>query len=353
MSVTIKDVARRAGFSVATVSRVLNNKDDAVRPETRRRVEEAAAELGYTPNRAARSLITRKTHAFGVILPDLHGEFFSEVIRGIERTAQQEGYHLLVSSSHSHRDEIEAAVQAMHGRIDGLVIMSPGIPARDLLPALPASLPCVLLNCDTDGAACPGVNIDNYGGARGMVRHLLAGGHRRIAIIKGEPGNHDARERLRGYRDALAEAGVAADPALEAEGDFGEAAGGRAVRTLLELTERPTAIFAANDSMAIGALSALRLAGVEVPGDMAVAGFDDIPIARYASPPLSSVHVPIQELGAAAVTRLLAAIGGDGDGGGPGPAGPAILPTQLVVRASSGGRPGRPTSNPQEVGNDG
>ena len=330
VTVTIKDVAREAGFSVATVSRVLNNSGP-VRDETRRRIEEVAGRLHYTPNVAARSLITRKTLTIGVLLPDLYGEFFSEVIRGIDRAARNGGYHLLVSGSHNDREEIEAAVHAMHGRVDGLIVMSPGLEPRAIVAGLPRRLPLVLLNCEEECNEFDSVNVDNYGGAREMVRHLVGLGHQRVAIIGGASDNYDARERLRGYRDAVEGRGGVASEELLVEGDFTESSGHKAARKLLALDPRPTAIFAANDSMAIGALSALREAGVLVPEDMAVAGFDDIPIARYLSPPLSSVHVPIRGLGMRAVERLLLAMTDAEEKAR------EVLPTRLVVRESCGG----------------
>lgn len=332
VNVTIKDVAREAGFSVATVSRVLNNSGP-VRVETRRRIEEVAARLHYTPNIAARSLITRKTLTIGVLLPDLYGEFFSEVIRGIDRAARSGGYHLLVSGSHNDREEIGAAVHAMHGRVDGLIVMSPGLEPRAIVAGLPRRLPLVLLNCEEGTNGLDSVNVDNYGGAREMVQHLLRLGHRRVAIIGGASDNYDARERLRGYRESVAEAGGVISEELRVHGDFTESSGYQAARRVLALEPRPTAIFAANDSMAIGALSALREAAVAVPADMAVGGFDDIPIARYVSPPLSSVHVPIRGLGARAVERLLQAMTNGKEKTR------ELLPTRLVVRESCGGVP--------------
>ncbi|MDQ6831717.1 MAG: LacI family transcriptional regulator [Gemmatimonadota bacterium] len=304
---TIRDVAKRAGVSVATVSRVLNDSGP-VSDETRLRILLASDELRFRPNGAARSLITSRTATFGVLLPDLYGEFFSEVIRGIDQTAQRHQYHVMLSSSHSDKDAIEAALRAMHGRVDGLIIMSPDIDAAALEANFPASLPVVLLNCAVRGRTHDTINIDNVGGARAMTRHLLSLGHRRIAFIRGAERNHDADERLKGYRAALREASVVTQPDLETPGDFTESGGHAAVAALLDRKPRPTAIFAANDSMAIGALSALRDAGVDVPGEMAVAGFDDIPIARYTNPPLSSVHVPINKLGEQAMEMLLDAV---------------------------------------------
>lgn len=331
LSITIKEVARQAGVSIATVSRVLNDSGP-VREETRHKIRSVTARLGYMPNSAAQSLKTRKTQTLGVLLPDLYGEFFSEVIRGIDQKAQQNGYHLLVSGSHNDRGEIEAALRAMRGRVDGLVVMSPAIEARSLTGNLPPALPVVLLNCQTDGGQYDSVNIDNYGGAHAMTRHLLGLGHRRIAFIRGAEGNFDAEERLRGFRAAVREEDGGEESTLEIAGDFTESAGYRAATEIVAMSSRPTAVFAANDSMAIGALSGLRDAAVRVPEDVGLVGFDDIPISRYVSPPLSSVRVAISDLGARAVERLLGALS-DGDAHAPEQ---QVLSTTLVVRRSCG-----------------
>ena len=329
---TIKDVAREAGVSVATVSRVMNDSGP-VSEETRRRIREVAERMRFTPNLAARSLITARTATLGVLLPDLYGEFFSEVLRGIDQAARRHGYHLLVSSSHADRTEAEAALRAMRGRVDGLMVMSPELDARALVQNLPDRLPLVLLNSAVDGDAYDSLTIENFEGASAMVRHLVALGHRRIAMIRGAARNHDAAERLRGYRAALRAAGIAREPAWELAGDFTDESGYRAVTALLQLDPRPTAVFAANDAMAIGAMSALREAGVAVPTEMAVAGFDDIPVARYVSPALTSVRVPIWEMGERATERLLSLVGGR-VGGAPRQ---ETLATRLVVRESCGG----------------
>lgn len=327
--ITIKDVARRAGVSVATVSRVLN-KSGPVSPEAARRIQEAAAALHYVPHGGARSLITSKTNTIGVLLPDLYGGFFSEMIRGIDQTAQQHGYHLLLSGSHNRRTEMEVAMRAMRGRTDGLIAMSPHFPAATLVENLPPTLPVILLSCEATCEVDHVIAIDNTGGAETMVRHLLALGHRRIAMVLGEEGHFDTAERLQGYRRALEAAGVARRPEYEAQGDFSEASGHRAVQQLLALPERPTAIFCANDSMAIGGLAAASEARLRVPADLTVVGFDDIPLAQYLSPPLTSIHVPVFEMGARAVARLIAALKGE-----PVEDGKSVrLPTRLVVRAS-------------------
>jgi LacI family transcriptional regulator len=335
VKVTIRDVAREAGVSVATVSRVLNDSGP-VRDITRRRIREIASRMRYVPDSAARSLITRRSTTLGILLPDLYGEFFSEVIRGIDQAAQRSGYHLLVSGSHNDQGETEAALRVMRGRVDGLIIMSPDIDSAALVANLPASSPVVLLNCVVAGDAFDSLTIDNYGGAHGMVRHLVASGYRRIAFIKGAERNYDAAERLRGYRAALREAALEWTDALEFEGDFTESGGHRAAQLIAARIPRPTAVFAANDSMAIGALAAFRDMGIVVPDDIAVAGFDDVPIARFVTPPLTSVHVSISEMGARAVSMLLHAIEQKNQHVKQ----QETLPTTLVIRASCGGKSG-------------
>jgi LacI family transcriptional regulator len=307
MSVTIREVASRAGVSIATVSRVFNNSDP-VEEGTRARVKKAASELRYIPNVLGRSLSMRRTDSIGLLLPDLFGEFFSEVIRGCDQTAQKNSFHLLVSSSHNNRQEIEAALRMMRGRVDGLIIMSPHIDASTLNENLPRTLPVVLLNCHVDGNAFDSINIDNRGGVCQMVKHLLSHGHTRIGILKGTEHNIDAAERLRGYRDAIAEGSAVVSPDLEVPGEFSEASGYDAARTLLSRNPRPTAIVASNDSMAIGALSAIRESGLRVPEDIALVGFDDIPVAAYITPSLTTVNVDIDGLGVAAIRQVIHAV---------------------------------------------
>jgi LacI family transcriptional regulator len=290
--------------------------------------------MRYVPHSGARSLITSKTQTLGVLLPDLYGEFFSEIIRGMDSTAQRHGFHLLISRTYSDKHEIETAMRAMRGRVDGVVVLSPDLDADSLLN-LPSTIPLVLLCSVAKGNDVDSLTIQNCRGAREMVTHLVNLGHRRIAIIKGSPRNYDATERLRGYRTALRDGGITPEVLLEREGNFTEAAGYAAAFELLAMHERPTAIFAANDAMAIGALSALRESGVRVPEEMAVAGFDDIPLARFMDPPLSSVHVPIAELGARAVELLLNGVEHKNDHARK----RERIATNLVIRRSCGGQP--------------
>ncbi len=303
-AVTIHDVAARAGVSVATVSRVLNGKE-LVREETSRQVLEVAKSLRYVPNVAARTLSIRRSQTIGIVLPEVHGEFFSEVIRGIDLAARAAGYHILVSGSHSDANEMIDVLDAMRGRVDGLVVMAPDVALTPLREQLAHKLPMVLLNSDDERHAT--ITIDNYGGARTMMRHLASLGHKRVAFIKGPEQNADARERLRGYRQAMrAMGGVSRE--LEFEGDFTERAGYDAVKAIVALDPRPTAVFAANDSMAVGALAAFAQAGIDVPGHMSLAGFDDIPIAHYVNPPLTTIGVDIAELGRRAFAVLAEAM---------------------------------------------
>lgn len=302
-AVTIHDVAARAGVSVATVSRVLNGKE-LVREETSRQVLEVAKSLRYVPNVAARTLSIRRSQTIGIVLPEVHGEFFSEVIRGIDLAARAAGYHILVSGSHADANEMVDVLDAMRGRVDGLVVMAPDVALTTVREQLAHKLPMVLLNSDDERHAA--ITIDNYGGARAMMKHLVSLGHKRIAFIKGPEQNADARERLRGYRQMMRT--LKGSKTVELDGDFTERAGYDAVKTIVALDPRPTAIFAANDSMAVGALAALAEAGIDVPGEISLAGFDDIPIAHYVNPPLTTIGVDIAELGRRAFAVLAEAM---------------------------------------------
>ncbi|WP_374569031.1 LacI family DNA-binding transcriptional regulator [Ideonella sp.] len=329
MATTIKDVAREAGVSVATVSRVMNGHA-AVTPETRERIQRIAKELRFTPSSAARSLITRRTHTVGALLPDLHGEFFSELIRGIDVAARARGLHLLVSSSHGSTAEASAALRAMHGRVDGLLLMSPHMDPAVISGSLPPGMPAVIMNSGVDNTLHTTFRVDNFGGAQAMVHHLASVGHRSIAFIAGPEDNHEAQERLRGYRSALAQA-LPGTPELVLPGDFTDASGERAGHELLALSQRPSAVFAGNDMMALGCLAVMTQRGLSVPQDIALAGFDDIPICRYVHPPLTTVRVPIVELGALALAELASTI----EVPDRPPSGTRLLRAELVVRQSS------------------
>jgi len=329
---TIRDVARESGVSIATVSRVFNHSP-LVSVNTRERVLAASERLGYWPNGIARSLITSRTHAVGVLLPELHGEFYSELIHGIDVAARRHGLHLLVSRATSTAAELGAALRSMRGRVDALVVMAPDPDASAALRDCAGQVPVVLLNTADPQPGCDTLAVANFDGAYAVTQHLIRLGHRSIATVTGPVHNVDARQRLEGYRHALRDAGLPVDPALEFVGDFTEPSGYAAAARILARDPRPGALFVANDHMVVGLLGALQDAGVRVPDDLAIAGFDDIPMARYLTPPLTTVHVDLFRMGQRAMELLLetgqrttTAVAGRHE----------VLPTTLVVRGSCG-----------------
>ena len=324
-TVTIRDVAREARVSIASASRALNNSAN-VTEGVRERVLRAARSLRYVPHSGARSLSTRKTDTIGVVLPDLYGEFFSEIIRGVDEAARARGLHLLVSNSHGDSDEAALAIRSMRGRVDGLLVMSPHVDASVLAENIPGDLPLVLMNTRVEGGAHPAFLIDNYAGAHIVTRHLAKAGRQRVAHISGAIGNFEAEERRRGYLDAIGNA-----KPIFYEGDFSEESGYRAGQAMAAAATRPDAVFAANDMMAVGCLTALEEAGLRVPDDIALAGFDDVPIARLLKPSLTTARIRIADLGRRALERLAGLIAA--------PAAaehsPEIAQPELVVRDSS------------------
>jgi LacI family transcriptional regulator len=323
---TIRDVARRAQLSVATVSRALNGFDN-VSEAAREKIASAVKELGYVPHAGARSLSLARTNAIGVVLPALHGEFFSEIVRGMDQVASARGYFLLLSNMHpeSPGGGSTAVLRALRGRVDGLLLMAPHIQDHELVEAMPTGLPTLLINTRGQPAGCPGIHLDNAAGARAVAEHLLLLGRKRIVHIAGPAGNIDAQERAEAFLKTLA-----GKPGVEVTtipGDFYEESGEQAVKRLMADGEAFDAIFAANDNMAIGALSALREAGIRVPEDVAVAGFDDIPLARHLG--LTTVRVRIAELGERALERLIGILGGRDTGGD------ELHAPEIVVRSST------------------
>src|SRR4051794_9076968 len=306
---TIRDVARRAQVSVASVSRALNGFEN-VSDQTRARVADAVRELGYVPHAGARSLSLARSNAIGVVLPDLHGEFFSEIVRGMDREASRRGYLLLLSNMHGRREQAVTALHAMRGRVDGLIVMAPHLSEAELAQALPVQLPAVLINTRAEENGRPAIHLDNEAGASAVVEHLVALGRTRLVHIAGPAGNLDAQERAEAFRQTCAKHMVECEIV---QGDFSEESGGTAIEALLGSDRAFDAVFAANDNMALGALQALRAAGKKVPGDVAVAGFDDIPLAKLVG--LTTVQVRIAELGTRALERLLGVLANEDTGG--------------------------------------
>lgn len=296
---TIRDVARRADVSVASVSRTLN-APTTVHPVTRERVLTAIADLRYVPHAAARSLSMRSSHALGVVLPELHGEFFSELVRGMDRQARALGYQLLLSTMHDDAVLAGQALRAMRGRVDGIVVMAPQLAPKSLEAVMP-TLPAVLINC-VGTISRPFLRIDNARGVAAIIAHFVESGRRRIVHVAGPPTNIDARERMEAYYLTLATLAPEIEP-IVVEGNFLEQSGSEAVEWLAANEIKYDAVFAASDWMALGVIGALRLRGIAVPADVSVAGFDDIPLARYLG--VTTIAVRMDELGARAISRLV------------------------------------------------
>ena len=329
--VTIREVAKAAGVSVATASRALNGLA-SVTPATREKIEDAAARLDYVPHSGARSLTRQRTDTIGVILPDLHGEFFSEIIRGIDKVVHGAGKNLLLGNMHGSPDETVHAIRALRGRVDGLLVMPPNSRADSIVGSGTTGMPTVLLNARASRGGPPYVTVDNYAGARLVTEHLIERGARRIAHIAGPASNRDAAERQQGFYDVMREMLGECEPTI-LPGNFREDAGREAARHLLAENMPVDAVFAGNDMMAIDMMTELRDAGIAIGRDLLVAGFDDIPLARYVSPQLTTAHSDITRLGAIGARMVLRMLDGEdlGDEGGL-----TIIPT-LAIRASTTG----------------
>jgi LacI family transcriptional regulator len=323
---TIRDVAKRAQMSVATVSRALNGFDN-VSEQARERIAIAVKELGYVPHAGARSLSLARNNAIGVVLPDLHGEFFSEIVRGMDREASRRGYLLLLSNLHSGSEQAANALRAMRGRVDGLIVMAPHLGAAELSAALPRGLPSILINTRDGPDRHPSIHLDNGAGARAVVDHLASLGRKRLVHIAGPAKNIDAQERSQAFRAAVSAHGLIGKVV---EGDFEMESGSRAIADLLAKGTAFDAVFAANDNMAIGAIEALRAAGKAIPDDVAIVGFDDIPLAQHLG--ITTVRVRIAELGERAVARLLDGLTSGSE------TGQELHAPELIIRSTSGPR---------------
>jgi LacI family transcriptional regulator len=297
---TIKDVAKEAGVSVGTVSHVLSGAAH-VRPELRERVYETMARLDYHPNYVARSLKSKNTKTLGMVISDITNPFFPLVVRGAEDYALRHGY-LLITFNTDDRVERERQVLSVlrSRRVDGVLLVVAPTPDGDvshIRSIIEAGIPIVCLDRIPEGMTLDSVSVDNIKGAQVCVRHLLHQGHKRIGIITGSLTLQTARDRLEGYRLALREASIEPEPALIAEGDFRQTSGYRLTKNLLLQYRRPTAVFACNGMMTIGAIQALEETGLRCPEDVAIASFDDLPLADVFHPRLTAVAQPAYEIG--------------------------------------------------------
>ena len=307
----IHEVAKLAGVSIATVSRAFNNSK-LIKDATKSKIMKIAEEIDYKPSPLARGLSTQMTDTIGVIIPDIAGEFFTDIIHGIDEEAHRWNKFIIVASSHSQRDAVETLIDFMSsGRVDGVIMMAPQIHKE--VPEIigKSRRPVVLINSLNDIDEAISISIDNYQGTVANIEHLLEHGYERIAMIKGPKDNCDAEERYLGYLETLQKHGININPNWIVDGDFTVRSGYYGFMRLMTLAERPQAIFAANDMMALGVYEGAKILKVSIPDDIAVTGFDDIYLSRLLSPRLTTVHAPIEELGGKAVRYLLKVINGE------------------------------------------
>ena len=325
---TIRDVAQAAGVSVSTVSRVLNDKDD-VAPETYEKVQEVIDELGYTSSLAARGMRSRRMNVIGLVMPDVGDPFSIQVMKGVSRAIAELDYELIVYTGGEFQRETSADrerrfVSLLGGGItDGIIVVTP------TTTSFPTASPVVVVDPNVETHDCPAVIATNRDGALAAVEYLISLGHRRIGFIGGRSELTSAVRRLLGYKDGLARAGIPLEPDLIQTGDYSRKAGFAGTQRLLNLSDPPTAIFASNDQSATGAIKAVLEAGLRVPDDISVVGFDNVPEAAYAHPRLTTVDQSIAKMGYIATEMLISLIEGD-----------ALesdlykVPTQLIVRDS-------------------
>ncbi|MGC5325086.1 LacI family DNA-binding transcriptional regulator [Brevibacillus sp. SYSU BS000544] len=324
------DVAKKAGVSVATVSRVLTGKDNIL-DETRKKVLLAVEELNYRPNKLARNLRKLESKTIVAVVPDISNIFFSDIIRGIETVAQQNGYYVLLGNTHNDiQSEIDYIEMVKEKLADGVILLTARIPKEEII-SISQELPVVLACEYVDGADIPTVTIDNISSARKVVNHLVALGHQRIGFISGPLNVILSRDRLKGYRQALLAHDIPVDESLIQEGDFRIESGYQMASRLLALSQPPTAIFAANDEMAIGAIQSIKEKGFQVPQDIAVVGFDNIRITTIVEPALTTVNQPKFAIGCKAMEILLKIMNNE-----PIERKQIVLDDELVIRQSCG-----------------
>jgi DNA-binding LacI/PurR family transcriptional regulator len=328
--VTLRHIAQATGVSVNTVSRALTGKSD-VNAATKARVQAAAERLGYQPNLPARSLVLGRTRSLGLVVSDCTNPFYAMLIRAVENVAYSNGYSLLLATSNETVEREAAALQMLRERrIDGLLLSPVAVEAPHLRPLLAGRLPCVLLTRRPTGYKGPFVGTDNTRAAELATRYLLDLGHRRIAHVTLSDGGISARARMEGYRRQLARAGLSPAERIELAAAQTIEGGRAAARRLLAHENRPSAVFTFNDLQAVGVLLGLRDAGIKVPAEMSVVGFDGIDIGEVVSPPLTTMSQPIDEIGRVGAQILIDALAGRPQRR------QHVLPATLVVRGSTG-----------------
>jgi LacI family transcriptional regulator len=333
--ITRNDVAERAGVSVAVVSYVINDGPRPVAPETRARVEKAIDELGYYPNELARSLRLQQSSTIGLMIPNLTNPVYAEIARSMEGVCTQEGYPVLLGDSGRDPVREKKLVQMLRAKqVDGVVMIPSQDPKVLVQPLQHARIPTVILEHDLSGQYC--IVIDDLQGGWLGTQHLLSLGHRYIGFIRRTPSGATSSQRCTGYRQALEAAGVGFNPALVIESGPGQEAGSQAMRRLLAVSPPPTAVFTHNDVLAMGAMHAIRSAGLSIPDDISVVGYDDTAPAAYLGPPLTTVRFPKEEMGRRAGELILRLAQHKDEL----PPRTLTLPVKLLVRASTAPPPG-------------
>jgi LacI family transcriptional regulator len=332
-SPTIADVAERAGVSIATVSRVLNGTSPVV-PETAERIRAAIDELHYVPRTAARILASRRTNTIGLLLPEIGEAFFASLLRGVEAEARTAGFDLLIhTTSHlPHASTPSPRRSLAEHNTDGLVVFTQSIDSNEMERLRSLDFPVVLLfQSPPAGLEIPAILLENLIGAQKLVNHLIeAHGCRRIAFLQGPKGNEDSAGRQAGYETALQSHGIPVEPALIGVGGFNEEEASETIQRWLAEGLEFDAVFAGDDDAAAGVLSTLHRNGKRIPQDVKVVGFDDSTVARFLSPPLTTVRAPIEAVGREAIRQLVRQIRHQ-------PAEPlTLMPTELVIRQSCG-----------------
>ena len=326
--VSIKDIAKAAGVSHSTVSRALADSP-LVAQETKQRIQHIAREMGYTPSAIARGLVTKRTATIGLVVTTIADPFIAEVARGVEETALDHGYNVILCGCNAEPERELACVRTLREkRVDGIVVTSSRVGSLYVPLLEELGVPIVLINSQHEGNYVYSVRTDNLTGGRLAGEYLLSLGHRHIAYIAGPSGAHSSIERLKGCRSALQERGLGIPDEWIAPGDGQVEGGYAAISTLLQRSPRPTAIFCYNDMTAIGALRAIKAAGLHVPDDLSLIGYDDIAFAAFVDPPLTTVAQDKYTLGQQAMSLTLDLLNGREE------AGDVILSPYLVKRAS-------------------
>jgi len=329
MKSSIKDIAKSAGVSHSTVSRALAD-NPLIAESTRQRIQRLAQKMGYSPDAIARGLVTRHTHAIGIIVTSIADPFVAEVVRGIEEIAGNHRYRVFLGTSHNDPAREVNLVKAMREwRVDGVIVASSRVGSlyKPLLKEI--GVPIIAINNEHEGSYIHSVAVDDVRGAELATRYLIEQGHRIIGHLQGPSDRVSSKNRLTGYRRALVKAKIKFDPTLVAQGD-GHPESGSQVTRLLSHSPVPTAIFCYNDMTAIGVLSALKRCGVHVPGDISLVGFDDIPFAMYVDPPLTTIHQPKDEMGRQAMQMALALMGDEKS-----KVSNVVIQSKLIVREST------------------